>query len=261
MKKYDIVYSYFENEDHGFRSDYEFALSFILSHHTFISALASNMRLMILHTNAKNFFLKDVLHFDSIEAPAKNFTKPTIKIESDTYLFKTFPSRVFNSPVFYDYVLRNNPEDVEAFKKCKQHISFKDPIYQSILKNADSIWSVECGVFGGQPDILNELQKYLNEFATDNFALIKHTGTLPAFKRLIENILPYYFFKEKGYNLDVLVNRDKETEPDLFRHQMKNYNYVRLYGDSKKNPFMIEAVEKFVSHNYPYSYDKIKRLK
>lgn len=259
MKKYDIVYSYFEEEDHGFKSDYEFALSFVLSHHTFISALSSNMRLLTLHTNVKDFFLKDVLHFDSIEAPAYNFTKPTIKIEPDTYIFKTFPSRVFNAPVFYDYVLRNNPEDVYAFNKCKQHIPSKDPIYQLI--NPDNVWSVECGVFGGQPDILNELQKYLVQFAGDNYAVMKYSGNLPAFKRLIDNILPYYFFREKGYNMDVLINRDKDTEPEFFRHQMKNYNYVRLYGNSKKNPFMIEAVEKFVSRNYPYSYDKIKRLK
>lgn len=275
MSKHNLVYSYFGDDRNGFENDYTFALSFIMSHHSFTSALGVWRGKTCLVTNqaGKELIVDRMeLYFDEVTILEKSvFSKISamrkycmmafIHVDMDTYLLKTFPIRTLRGQLFCDYIVRNNPIDVKAFERCVLILK-ENPLIEEIKRNKDSIWSIENGVVG--QDGFGRWLEYL-DFAEDligkHMGLIEATDNREQFKRLIENILPYYFFKDRGIDFEVVINRNKDTEFEMFHHQVTNFNFIRLFGSSKKNPFLIDAVEKFVRNYYHDSYMKVEYLK
>lgn len=275
MEKYNLVYSYFGGDRNGFNTNYHFALSLIMSHHSFTSALGYNKNKTVLVTDEVGKVLiidRMGLHFDEVKLIDETFSlKLTaireyvmegglVHVDLDTYLLKTFPIRVFNAPIFCDYIIRNNPIDVEAWKQCYSKLWYKDRLLNEI--NEENVWSIETGVLGcDKMGYLLEYCDYAKYIYNQNRYFIESGENLNNFKRVLENILPYYYFRDRNREIEVVVDRNKETESEMFQHQLSNLNFIRMYGNSKKNPFLLQAIEKFVCKYYPESYVKIVSLK
>lgn len=266
MNNHTLVYSYF-GEDIGFKNDYVLALSFILSHHSFIAALGDKKAKVQLITDAdgKEFIVNKLgICFDDvkiIDKPMDNkiqildkiSDRHFVYIDIDTYLLKTFPIRVFGSDVFCTYIQRNNKSDVDAFNAAYLCLDESD-VLMTEIRGYDSIWSIDSSIIGSGSSPFSFWKQY-SEYSKK----IKFNKNNEAVKIVIENVLPYYFFRHICVELDVIVDRNKETEFEMFHHQLANLNLIRLSG--KTNPFMIEAIEKFVKNYYPDSYKKIEGLK
>lgn len=276
MNKYNLVFSYSAADQIGFESDYAFALSFIMSHHSFMSALGTWRRKTCLVTDegGKNLIVnKFGLYFDEvtvldspysmkISAMKKYAMNAFIHVDWDTYLLKTFPIRTLSSQLFCDYLVRNNPIDIKAVNQCRHHLYEPDALVQSVIDKTNSLWSIENGVVG-QDGFGRwwEYTQYVEQLIEKHKALIELSDNKPYFKRFLENVLPYYYFRERGVEFDVVIDRNKETEFEYFHHQVANFNFIRLFGESKRNPFLVEAIEKFVRKYYPESHIKIADLK
>jgi hypothetical protein len=269
MIPYNLVYSYLGDDLKGFENEYAFALSSILSHHSFISGLGEyrNKTQLITDEAGKIRMIdKFGLHFDEVIVVDKTtnaaeqrklFDSALVYVEQDTYLLKTFPIRVFNSYLFCDYIMRNNPIDVEVVKKLIPNLDYRDDLIDRVYECRDNLWSIETGIVGQNVyGYWREYYDYASYVVQENPNWINRD-----LKRFMENVLPFYYFKQRNITFDVIIDRNKETEFEMFHHQVSNLNYIRLYGESKRNPFLINAIEKLVRNNYPESYDKIGKLK
>ena len=283
MECVNVIYSYSSKSNYGgYNNKYLMGLSIIASHHSFISAMKHlNIKLNLLTDDEGKNFLVDVcgLWFDNVDLLFNSVTdhfavtqlyayqqpndEKIIHVNLDTFLFTTFPISILKSKIFCDYIVRNNAIDRVAFQYCRNHITYKDDIYMAIEESYyrnDTIWSMETGVFGGSyTRLINDYSlNALNFFQRNKF--FQNTN-MPIIMRLVENIYAYAFFKHHNIIVDTLIDRTKETEPDMFYHKLEQLNYIRLYGQSKQNTFLIDALEKLVKNYYPESYLKIKHLK
>ena len=277
MEKYNLIFSYFDGDRNGFENDYVFALSLIMSHHSFTAALGHRKNKTVLVTDVAGKELivdKMGLYFDEVKLIDNAYVlKLTaireyvmegclIHVDWDTYLLKTFPVRVFDTPIFCDYIQRNNPIDVEAWNECYSKFWYKDLLIEEVNSHRDSLWSIESGVLGqDKMGYWLEYCDYARYVFNQNRFFIESPENLIKLRRVLENVLPYYFFKERNREIGVLIDRNKETESEMFQHQLSNLNFIRLYGNSKRNSFLLQAIEKFVRKYYSDSYDKIVSLR
>jgi hypothetical protein len=273
--KHNLVFYYSGSDRSGFQNDYEFALAFIMSHHSFISALGGWKGKICLVTDKSGVELivnQFGLHFDEVTVIEDSFSmrfsamkkygfNPFIIIDIGTFLLKTFPIKALRGQLFCDYFVRNNPIDLRAFDRCAGFLREND-LVELIKRTPDSIWSLETGIVGQ-----DGLGRWWDYSSIAEHLILNHGSVMEAtdnqfhFKRMIENILPYYYFKDREWGVEQVIDRNKETDFEYFHHQVVNFNFIRLFGKSKQNPFLIEAVEKFVKRYYPESYTKIKHLK
>ncbi len=191
-------------------------------------------------------------------------TKPFIHIDGDVFLFGKLPINLLAGDLICQNVEEATNYYLETQKELMDNFSYFPRCVDADFKRDLPIKAVNAGILGGYNiDFIQEYAALAFKYINNNISHLNSIN-LDRFNVFFEQHLFYSLAKEKGINIEALINATIKDNQYLylgnFHETPCKRNYLHLLGHYKKDEYTCRSMASKLRELYPGYYYKIITL-
>jgi len=204
-------------------------------------------------------------------------TEPFVHIDADVFLWKPLPRSVTDAPVFAQnfepLVLPNPFYDIDRFRRIRERGAWLPPELDWLESSGRPPCAINCGILGG-----NDIA-FFNHYARSAIRLVLDESNLVPWElERPDNLIVEQFYLAAclqsrgfdgfhGFDGQVARNGSGSRIACLFRDWAEAFDpaasrcagFTHLIGPAKRNPYLLDLVERRVAALHPQYYERCRR--